>query len=109
MMLVLNGIKDVTSTVKNPQANAIFECLHQSIHNSLRVMSKARPPINECQAQNIVDTCFAAASYAAQATIHSSTLHISAGAWVFQRDMILNITLITDLQLIYQRRQVTID
>ena len=107
-MLVLNGIKDVTTTVKNPQANAICERFHQSISNSLRVMLKAHPPINEFQAQNIVDTCFAAASYAARATIHS-ILRISPGAWVFQRDMILNIPLITDLQLIHQRRQVIID
>ena len=50
----------------------------------------------------IVDTCCAAASYAARSTIHS-TLRISPGAWVFQRDMILNIPLLTDLQLIHQR------
>ena len=66
-ILVLNGIK---ITVKNPQAkNAICERLHQSISNSLRVMLKAHPPIKEFQAQNIVDTYFAAASYAARATI----------------------------------------
>ena len=64
-MLVLNGIKDETSTIKNPQANAIFERLHQSICNSLRFMLRAHPPINEFQVQNIVDTCFAAVSYAA--------------------------------------------
>ncbi len=101
-MLVLHGIKDVTTTVKNPQANAICERLHQSISNSLRVMLKAHPPMNEFQAQNILDTCFATASYAARTTIHS-ILRISPGAWVFQRDMILNIPLITDLQLIHQR------
>ena len=44
-MLVLNGIEDVTTTVKNPQANAIYEGLHQSISNSLRVMLKAHPPM----------------------------------------------------------------
>jgi hypothetical protein len=71
-------------------------------------MLKAHPPMNEFQAQNIVDTCFATASYAAQTTIHS-ILRISPGSWVFQRDMILNIPLITDLQLIHQRRQVIID
>ena len=60
---MLNGIKDVTTTVKNPQSNAISERLHQSISNSLRVILKAHPPMNEFQAQNIVDTCFAAASY----------------------------------------------
>ena len=62
-------------------------------------MLKAHPPINEFQAQNIVDTCFAAASYAARATIHS-ILRISPGAWVFLRD---------DLQFIQQCRQVIID
>ena len=41
-------------------------------------MLKAHPPIKEFQAQNIVDTCFVAASYAARATIYS-TLHISQG------------------------------
>jgi hypothetical protein len=74
---VLDGINNVTTTtVKNPQANAIFECLHQFLHqsisNSLWVMLKAHPPINEFQAQNIVDKYFTTASYAAQATIHST-------------------------------------
>ena len=64
-MIVLNEIKNGTITVKNPQANTtICERLHQSISNSLRVMLKAHPPIKEFQAQNIVDTLFAA-SYAA--------------------------------------------
>ena len=43
-------------------------------------MLKAHPPIKEFQAQNIVDTLFAA-SYAARATI-SSTLPISSGIWL---------------------------
>ena len=57
-----------------------------------------------------VDKCFAAELYAARrATIHSTLRTISPGAWVFQRDMILNIPLITDLQLIHHCRQVIID
>ncbi len=51
-------------------------------------MLKSHPPIKEFRAQNIVDTSFAAVSYAARATINSSTLRISPGTWVFQRDMI---------------------
>ena len=61
------------------------------------------------QAQNIVDTCFAAASHAARATILSILNTISPGAWVFQRDMILHIPFIIDLQLIHQRPQVISD
>ena len=86
-MLVLNGIKDVTTTtVKNPQANAICERLHQSISNSLRVMLKAHPPIKEFQVQNIVDTSL----------LHHMQLELlfivhcvfSPGTWVFQHHLI---------------------
>ena len=59
-ILVLNGIKNGTITVKNPQTNAISEHLHQSTSNSPWIMLKAHPPIKEFQAQNIVDTLFAA-------------------------------------------------
>ena len=55
-----------------------------------------------------MDTCFSAASYAARATIHSA-LNISPGAWVFQRDMTLNIPLISGSEIIYQHRHVIID
>jgi hypothetical protein len=43
---------------------------------------------------------FAAASYIAQTTIHS-TLCISPGALAFQYDIILNVPLIMDLQSIH--------
>jgi len=57
-------------------------------------MLKAHPPNNEFQNQNIVDTFLQLHHIQLeQATIHS-TLRISPGAWVFQRDMILNIPLL---------------
>ena len=55
-MLRANGIKDVTTTVKNPQANAICERLHQSISNSLRTMLHKYPPNNIDQSNDIIDT-----------------------------------------------------
>ena len=55
----------LTTTVKDPQAHSFCECLHQPISNSLCLILKAHPPINKFQAQNIVDACFAPASYAA--------------------------------------------
>ena len=42
-MLRANGIKDVTTTVKNPQANAKFERLHQSISITLLTMLHKYP------------------------------------------------------------------
>ena len=37
-MLTVNGIKDVSTTIKNPQANAICERLHQTISSNLRAI-----------------------------------------------------------------------
>ena len=107
-MLRANGIKDVTTTVKNPQANAICERLHQSISNTLRTMLHTYPPNTIDQTNDIMDTCFATAAYASKVAIHH-TLNMSPGAVVFQRDMILNIPLITDLFHLHERRQITID
>ena len=69
-MLHANGIKDVTTTVKNPQANAICERLHQSISNSLRTMIHTYPPNNMDQINDIIDTCLATAVYASKVAIH---------------------------------------
>ena len=107
-MLQANGIKDVTTTVKNPQANAICKQLHQSISNSLQTMLHKYPPNNIDQSNDIIDTCFATAAYASKVAIHR-TLNMSPGALVFQRDMILNIPLITDLLHLHERRQIIID
>ena len=107
-MLRANGIKDVTTTVKNPQANAICERLHQSISNTLRTMLHTYPPNNIDQTNDIMDTCFATAAYASKVAIHH-TLNMSPGALVFQRDMIPNIPLITDLLQLHERRQIIID
>ena len=69
-MLCVNGIKDVTTTVKNPQANAICERFHQSISNSLQTMLHRYPPDNIDQINDIIGTCFATAAYAPKVAIH---------------------------------------
>ena len=107
-MLRVNGIKDVTTTVKNPQANALCERLHQSISNTLRTMLHTYSPNNIDQTNDIMDTCFATAAYASKVAIHC-TLNMSPGALVFQRNMILNTSLITDLLQLHERRQIIID
>ena len=68
----------------------------------------AHPPANIAEASLIMDTALQTAAYAARAAIHGS-LKISPGALVFQRDMILDIPLIADLELIRQQRQALID
>ena len=107
-MLQANGIKDVTTTVKNPQANAICKQLHQSISNSLQPMLHKYPPDNIDQSKDIIDTCLATAAYASKVAIHC-TLNMSLDALVFQRDLMLNIPLNTDLLDLHKRRQIIID
>ena len=65
-------------------------------------------PNNIDQINDTIDTCFATAAYASKVAIHC-TLNISPGALVFQRDMILNIPLITDLLHLQEQRQIIID
>ena len=107
-MLQINCIKDVTTTLKNPQANAICKQFHQSISNILCTMLHSYPPNNIDQINVITDICFATTAYASNVTIHC-TLNISPGALVLQRDMILNIPLTTDLRHLYERQQTIID
>ena len=103
-MLHVHGIKDVTTTVKNPQANAICERRHQSITNTFQTMLHTYPPNTIDQINNIIDTCFATAAYVSKVAIHC-TLNMSPGALVFQRDMILNVPLITYLLHLHEQQQ----
>ena len=66
------------------------------------------PPNNIVQINDITDICFATAAYASKVAIHC-TLNMSPGALGFQRDMILNILLITDLHHLYEQQQTIID
>ena len=42
-----NGTQDVTTTIKNPQANGIFKCWHESVSNTLCLMLNDYPTITE--------------------------------------------------------------
>ena len=103
-----NGIKPAATTVKNPQANAVCERMHQTVANMLRPLLRARPPQNHEQAADVVDSALATAARATRIALHRQ-LQISPGALVYQRDMLLNIPLLADIQTIRDRRQVLID
>jgi Integrase zinc binding domain len=95
-MLLLNGIQDVTTTIKNPQANAICERMHQTVGNLLRSLLHSYLPQNVANANELIDSALATAMHALCATVHRS-LEVSPGALVFHRDMFLNIPLHADL------------
>jgi transposase InsO family protein len=101
-ILMRAGIKDIPTTVRNPQANAVCERLHQSIANTLRILIPQHPPANVANVGELVDSALAPSLHAAQSAIHC-TLGVSPGGLVFHRDMLLDIPLLTNFQVIRDR------
>ena len=98
------NIHSKVSMVKNPQSNAMAECLHQTVTNILRSTHYANPPDSQLEAELLVDTALQQATYAMCTTVHT-TLKATPGSLVYQRDMILNILVVADLLDITSRRQ----
>jgi hypothetical protein len=98
-LLEIFSMKDVCSTSKKTQSNAICERMHQTVTNLLRTLVHTNPPQNMTQARDIVDDALATAMHAMQTTV-ATTLGSTPGALAFARDMFLNVPLIADWQAI---------
>ncbi len=98
------SVKEVCSTSKNPQSNAICERMHQTVENVLRLLVHANPPNNMSRAKDIVDDALATAMHAMRTTV-ATTLGSAPGALAFSRDMFLNVPLIADWQAIARSRE----
>ena len=85
-MLIRYSIHRSPTSVKNPQANAICERMHQSVTNILRPLLHAHYPQTIQAAQDVMATALAQASHALRCAVHR-TLRVSPGALVFHRDM----------------------
>ncbi len=81
-LLEIFRIKDVCSTRKNPQSNAICERMHQTVTIVLRTLVHTNPPQNMIQARDIIDDALATAMHANQ-TIVATTLGSTPGALAF--------------------------
>ena len=55
LMLQRHGIHDSPTTSRNPQGNAVCECMHQTIANVLRTTLPLQPPQNVEQAIQLVE------------------------------------------------------
>ena len=106
-MLNRFGIIPNPTTVKNPQANAICERLHQTMAEVIRTTVYEDPPEHFAEATHAVDTALATAAYAARSALHI-TLGLSPGALVYNRDMLLDIPVIADWEALQQKRQIVI-
>ena len=102
------GIRNAPIGVRNPQANAVCERMHQVVGNVLRTIIHTNPPQTTEQARAMVDYALQTAAYAIRATTHR-TMGLSPGAVVFHRDMIMDLPLVADLLLLRNKRQALID
>ncbi len=103
-LLEIFSTKDVCSTRKKPQSNAICERMHQKVTNVLRTLIHTDPPQNMTQSRDIIDDALATAMHAMQTTI-ATILGSTLRALAFAQDMFLNVPLIADWQAIARTRE----
>ena len=94
------GIKVKAITVRNPQANAIVERIHQVIDNMIRTFELEDKDVD----QDVWKGIIAATSFAVRSTWHS-TLQATPGQLVFGRDTVFAQSFAANWNLIRQRRQ----
>ena len=95
------GIKRKPTSVKNPQANAILERVHQVLMSMLRT---AELDMADSVAPSDIDTFLTNASWAIRSTYHT-VLKASPGAAIFGRDMLFDIPFLADWNKIGDYRQ----
>jgi transposase InsO family protein len=95
------GIKGKPITVRNPQANAIVERVHQVIGNIIRTFELEDNYLDE---EDPWKGILSATAFAVRSTFHT-TLQTTPGQLVFGRDMIFNIFHTANWEYIKQRKQ----
>ena len=107
-LLCALNIKDISTTSKNPQSNAICERMHQTMATVLKTLLLSRPPQTPQDVLHLVDDGLATTMYSMRSTI-STVLKASPGALAFSRDMLLNVPLIADWQTITRNREALVN
>ena len=70
-------IRDVCTTAKNPQSNAVCVRMHQTVGNVLRTLLHGEPPQNIANAKEYKDEAAFIAMHAMRAGIHSTLIRSS--------------------------------
>ena len=106
--LTFYGVQSVSTRVKNPQANAIVERMHQTTGTILRSMVTETQMSNRnlllSDTDDFIDTALASTQHAINASIHMTTRE-TPGALTYNRDMILPVQTIADWECIRHGKQ----
>ena len=97
-------IKDVPTTSRNPQANAICKRMHQTVGNILCTLLHVNPPNTVGASKELIAEALSTAMHAMRSSVHT-TFGSSPGSLVFNQDMFLNIPLIADWHTITNKRE----
>ncbi len=95
------SIKCKPTSVKNPRANGILECVYQVLG---QMLCTAELDMANSVTPNDVDVFLDNAAWAINSTYHR-VLTASPGAAIFGRDMLFNIPFVADWRKIGERRQ----
>ena len=96
------------TTVKNPQANAIVERMHQSISTMIAITLKENPPHKFEEVSNLIHRKCMAAQYAIRATVHTA-LKYTPGELAFNRDMLHPFPSKVNWKQIIDDKQITVN
>ena len=107
-MLGKHSIKNVPITTRNPQSNAICECMHSTIVNILRIIMRTSNLTTFEQAEQVMDNALATCMHATRCAVHDA-LQTSPGALVYGRDMFVDVPVFADLIAIRNRRQLLVN
>ena len=99
------GVKAKPITVRNPQANAIVERVHQVIANIIHTFELENNYLDEADPWKAI---LSATAFAVRST-YQTTLQSTPGQLVFGRDMILNVQHEANWEFIRSRKQKIID
>ena len=98
------GIVSKPTTVKNPQANSVVERSHLVISNQLRTFDLEGERISVENFKTLANDLLQATAWAIRSTVHS-TLQRTPGQLVFQRDMVMQLSVSTDWELLRRRKR----
>ena len=82
--------------------------MHKTVADILRNIVKEDPPRRQRDAEQKIDNALSSCVHALRCAVNH-TMKTSPGAMVFNRDMLMNVQLIADLESIRGRRQQQID
>ena len=81
------GIPCNSISIRNPQANAIVERIHQTIGNIIHTFNIQQMDLDN---DNPCEGIPSSTMFVIQSTVHATTQH-TPSQWIFGRDAILNI------------------